>query len=246
MLCDVFRGQDWQRLSQTSGGLSMLAVIATMILGEFATRRNWQSAWSRLRSLAESIKSECFLCAVGVDEDRRQPASLKIKVQSMIEQVKDLGYSQRLREFPGHGVFQSMTIDEYVQRRLTDQIDNFYRRREKEFDRKIAAARILLLALAALALVFGLLGLLGQSFFASAIGLLSAVSAAIGVWIYSARLPYLSLSYGQTASTLQRMRRRWEIEGTSYGDAEIEAFVKDCESIISNENNEWRIVAKIE
>jgi hypothetical protein len=92
------------------------------------------------------------------------------------------------------------------------------------------------------------LGVAGYGIFASAIGLCSAISGATGVLVFSARKPYLALSYGQTAAALQTLLEHWETNRSNKiaTEAETDELVNRCEEVISNENNEWRIVAELE
>lgn len=131
-----------------------------------------------------------------------------------------------------------LTVQDYINERVNDQINGFYRPRSKEHTRKIEKFKTIGLLLGVIAIVLGALGSTGWT--AGWVAVVSTVTASIAAYAYAGRYQYLIISFQATANRLELLRTRWEASGKTDKDfQERNQFILDCEEAISIENSAW-------
>ncbi|MGY5135452.1 DUF4231 domain-containing protein [Streptomyces nigrescens] len=235
------------QLMEVSSGAGRAAAFAAAVAGgavPLAARRSSpQEAqeWTRLRSMAEALKSEVYahLATVG----RRDEAA----GQDLLEQLAQLEESAtglahhtagiRPEERPLPPVSD---IESYVVHRLRQQIDGYYRPQALRMRGHVRRIRRTETALALIgAALGGVAGAFGIEQAGVWIAVVTLVATSVTAHAAAARYAYQELEYFRTASELETLLLRWE-SAAQEGRAGDE-FVQQCERIISVQNDAWMV-----
>jgi hypothetical protein len=196
--------------------------------------------WTRLRSVSETLKAEMYACLAGVAPYRGTDAAgtLLERTDRLARDASDLdpyvaGIEAKTRELP-----EVRDVDSYVAVRLRGQIDGYYRRRAGELRtltrrlRGVEAALALLGAALSAAAAFAPAARL-QAW----VGVAATIGTAVAAHAAAQRYEYQQIEFARTADRLEDLLARF---GTRPRTAEAEdAFVADCERIISIQNEGW-------
>jgi hypothetical protein len=215
-----------------------LIAIATY-LGQEILKPDQERLWIRARSLAEALKAETFLFRTGASPyDIPEPASrMLLQVQDLLGQVRDLpavNLSQeerreRLPEGP-------LSVEEYIEERVNDQVENFYRPRAQQYYELMKRWRMITLLIGGLAVI---LGALGKST-AAWVAVLTTIGTSVAAYIFANRYQYLIISYQATARQLELLKNQWIVMGApEHYPEERNNFILNCEEAISIENSAW-------
>jgi vacuolar-type H+-ATPase subunit I/STV1 len=193
--------------------------------------------------MAEALKSEIYLFRSNTppyDTDNK-PEKLIENAVELLKKVEDLpteiiSEAQRQESLPT----KDLTVEEYIEERVNDKINTFYRPRSDELKRKMKRNKDIGLSLGVFAIVLGALGLTGWT--AGWIAVISTIAASITAFAYAGRYQYLIISYQTTADKLERLRASWESKGKVDNDTdERSKFIRECERVISIENSAWMV-----
>ena len=217
------------------GGLIALATY----LGREILKPDQERLWVRARSLAEALRAETFLFRTGTAPyDAPGPASkLLMRVQELLDQVKDmpsaiLSQNQRRERLPEG----PLAVGQYIEERINDQVESFYRPRAQQYDELMKRWRIVTLFVGGSAAVLGALG----KWTGAWVAVLTTIGTSVAVYIFANRYQYLIISYQATARQLEFLKHQWTVMGAPEQDPEKRGrFILDCEEAISNENNAW-------
>ena len=235
-------------LAGTSGvpapAASVLAVVAAVGVGLVPVLRpRWSGAvlrdWTRARSVSEALKSEVYLYLAGAGDyaGADRDARLTTATDTVVDNASDLlrhttGIEPVRRELPGVG-----DHDSYFQIRVDGQIDGFYRSRARQMQIWLSRFRRAELVLAVAGVV---LGAVAARFPGWGLGIwiavVTTVTAAVAAHIAAARYDYQLVEYLRTAGELARLRRA---AGRTTSPAEVDDLVRQCERIISIQNEGW-------
>ena len=213
--------------------LGLAALLTRELLGPEREGR-----WLRARAAAEAFKREGYLLAAGVPPYRGPVTRAQLeRGRGILAGVGDLqeetvAEGERLEGVPPC----PLSADEYVARRLDDQI-KYYRLSAGEHRVALGRVRSLTIVLAVAAFVLGALG-------GSAAGVwlivITTVTASLTAYLYANRLQYLVGSYTAAARNLDALRVGWQTFGGPDADAdERDRFILACEAVLSAENQSW-------
>ena len=216
----------------------LLIAIATY-LGQEILKPDQERLWIRARSLAEALKAETFLFRTSAPPyDIPEPASkMLLQVQDLLGQVRDLpavNLSQderreRLPEGP-------LSVEEYIEARVDDQVENFYRPRARQYYELMKRWRAITLLIGGLAVILGALG----KWTGAWVAVLTTIGTSVAAYIFASRYQYLIISYQATARQLELLKNQWIVMGAPDQDTEKRnRFILDCEEAISIENSAW-------
>jgi len=213
-----------------------LIAIATY-LGQEILKPDQERFWIRARSLAEALKAEVFLFRTGAPPyDASEPASkLLLRVQNLLEQVKDLpaanlSQEERLKLLP----VGPLSVEEYIEERVNDQVENFYRSRAQQYYELMKRWRKITLLIGGLAVILGALG----KWTGAWVAVLTTIGTSVAAYIFANRYQYLIISYQATARQLEFLKNQCLVMGAPEQDAEKRnRFILDCEEAISIENS---------
>ncbi|MFH8349948.1 DUF4231 domain-containing protein [Streptomyces sp. NPDC018045] len=221
--------------------LAFLAAVAVGLV-PLATRRagpQQVSDWTRLRSLSEELKSEiyAYLARVAPYRDADAPQTLLDRTERVITDASDLvarttPFTPRRRALPA-----VTDVGSYLELRVTGQVEGYYRPRAARMSRRSAQVRRAELVLAATAAVLGAIsGAFGSDWATAWVATVTTVAAAVTAHAAAARYAYQEVEFSRTAMELESLAARRAGEADAGTD---DAFVGQCERVISAQNEGW-------
>jgi hypothetical protein len=195
----------------------------------------------RARSAAEAFKSEAYLLAADAPpyDTATTTAELTARTDRVREAVANLTHETITSAQESEGMpTERLSVEEYIKRRVDEQIDKFYIPRARENAKKLAIGRYLSLTLGAIAVLFGLLSAKYVSI-AGWLAVIGTVTAAIAARQYSGRYQFLVISYQATIERLRSLKTQWAIASKIDAVDAGKRFILGCEETISSENTAW-------
>ncbi len=234
-------GQVGSGTSSIGTGLAVAAAIAVGLAPlalRFADSKAVQN-WTRARALSEALKTEIYTYLAGVGPYRGlgRDRQLADRVETLSGNAADLlRYTARAE--PRHTDLPAVRdVSSYIEHRVRPQI-SWYRDKAKGLARWLTLVKGMGLALAVLAVVFGVVSLkagVGGAAWLPPIATVAAAVAAYGAW---ARYEYQSIAYLRTAESLELMLVHRRVFGDTDAAADDD-FVARCDRIVSDENKDW-------
>jgi len=221
------------------GVLSAFSIGLSMYFSMEVLKNDEAQSWIRTRSAAEFLKSESYKFATGIppyniDEDKTE--ILMDKTEKMIHTVEDipckiLPEDKKSDKIPT----PNLTVDQYIDVRVNDQINDYYQKNVNDYIRKINSAKNWSAIVSIFGIFLGALGFTGWT--AGWVALSTTITASISGYIYANRFQYLIISYQSTSNRLEVLKNKWyACEKT---DKQRYQFIMDCEEAISIENGSW-------
>jgi hypothetical protein len=234
------RYQDWlpTALALTSAiTLAVGAFISSYALDSKA-ERNWVIA----RSQAEALKSETYIYLVqaypydGEDKDHRLAQNVE-DILGDIDYPDELTEEEIIEKLPN----DFMTMDEYLQKRVIDQVEKYYQPKAKEHTRTLNRLKIVGFTLGMTGAIIGAISVASQNaaWSASWVAVFSTISGALASFTFAGRYQYLKTSYLLTARKLTWIHREWDRLPDEEKITQKSSFVRDFENTISVENSNW-------
>jgi hypothetical protein len=232
--------------------LRIVAAVALALVPVVLARRTGTQAlqaWTRMRSVAEGLKTEQYLYLTGVPPYAAGDADVRLarRVESVTDSASDLvgelvGLKPPTKQPPAVD-----DIETYVEHRVRQQIDGYYEPRAAHAWRQASWARRAVFGLTLIGAGLGAVAAsLGGDSAADVVGawvpVATTVAVAVTAHAASARYEQIAVTYLQTARQLDRLVRRWQLERAEAAaqapenDAEL---VRACEDVISLENQAW-------
>jgi hypothetical protein len=219
-----------------AAALALVPVIRGARLG-----KDRIEAWIRARSVSEALKAEAYLYLTRTppyDKQDREDQLLKQTDQLLI-QIGDLAGETVDMPDADKPLPDVDDIDSYLQIRVQPQISKYYRPQAAKQQRRLSLFRGIEFALSMLA---ALLGAIAATARLDSVGVwvavVTTVGAAITAHIAAARYEHLVISYLSTARQLRSLLRGWERRSDKTPAAAAQ-LVRDCEDVISRENESW-------
>lgn len=199
---------------------------------------------TRVRSASEGLKTEIYAYLAGgtpytSHTDRDQ--ALGERTRALVSQVGDLhrhtlGITADTKPLPAVA-----GVEDYITRRVEDQIDKYYRPKAAGYERRVRTRRGRATALGAVTVVLSALAGLstvppfqGLSPLAAWTPVATTAATAVAAHIAASRYDHLVIEYLRTAQQLEHLR-----DAYLEADGDPEAFVDACENFISIENQGW-------
>jgi hypothetical protein len=203
--------------------------------------------WIRARAASEAIKREAYKYAARAapyEDLTKRDAVLNDERDRIEQDVDDLAGLQVATSGPSTLPREDLTRDEYLKRRVREQISYYYDRAEASRSiGKILRWSEFILALAATVITAGV-GIAGKEAlgvkfdFVAITAVLTTIAGAILAHIEASRYDFLVTTYRATARRLQsELARMDDLNGMSTEN--WSAFVQRCESILSEETANW-------
>lgn len=122
----------WLRVLIALAGAIILAVVPYVVRTKASKDRVRE--WVRARSVSEALKETIYRYLVGVPPfgPRSSPADLIQRGRAIKEKVRDLSAHAASVEPPRKERPLTLTVQEYVETRVNDQIDRYYRPKGRE------------------------------------------------------------------------------------------------------------------
>ncbi len=202
------------------------------------------SDWIRTRAVSEALKGEVYtsLAGVGPYADRpNAPTLLAERARDLRRDAADLirhtaGVSPVTRPLP-----PVVDLGTYVDHRLRRQIDTYYCPKAAWMQSRVELFGKVELAFGALgALLAAAAGAFTIGGLAAWAGVIASVSIAVTAHVTAQRYTYQHLEFLRTAEELQHLLDRWTADPAVTGEG-AEAFVSQCEHVISIQNEAWMV-----
>lgn len=245
------KGWFWLRVVIAILGAVSLAVVPYVMHNKAS--KDQASKWVRARSASEALKDKIYRYLVGVPPFRPEPSpsDLLNYCQAIKENVNDLyiyaasidpiSLDSDLKKRP-----LSLTIDEYVKRRVNNQINGYYLPKGRKNARASTMFHNFEFGLGLVAVIMGALASAAVatnqpelSAITPWVAVLTTASAAITAHIAASRYDDQTRIYFATANRLKSLRDEWCSNPNRLDPASIAQFVDNCEQAISTENEEW-------
>jgi hypothetical protein len=237
----------------SAGAGAVLLAVATFLTAKFVTTGSLRQ-WSRMRSVSEAMKHEIFafrtqtkpfLLPQGV-------AHLQTRVQEIEEAAADLeplvaGTDTSEASPPP----PFLTPDQYLEQRIQQQIQQYYRRKAVIYKKRLAFFRGFEVALGIAATALATIGTFttsasqrtGQSGphtgIVSWVAVLTTVSGALAAHVAASRYDFAVVTYYATARRLEDLVNQWRSRGAATDVDSWTCLVLSCEDAISSENKSW-------
>jgi conflict system pore-forming effector with SLATT domain/uncharacterized protein DUF4231 len=228
-------------LGRVVSGIAALALAVVPVIRVSKLGKDRIEGWNRARSVSEAVKAEIYLYLTRTppyDREDRDDELLR-QTDGIIGQVDDLAGATIGRpdtDIPPPDVHD---VASYVQWRVQPQIDDYYRPQAGKQKKRLSLFRGVEFTLSVLAAVLGAIAATAHS---NRIGVwvavVTTVGAAITAHIAAARYEHLVISYLSTARQLRSLLRRWEGRSDKNPTA-AGMLVRECEDVISRENESW-------
>lgn len=195
----------------------------------------------RARSAAEAFKSEAYLLAANAPpyDTATTTAELAARTDRVKEAVANLAHETITSAQESEGMpTERLSVEDYIKRRVDEQIDRFYIPRARENAKKLAIGKYLSLTLGAIAVVLGLLSA-KYVWIAGWMAVIGTITAAIAARQYAGRYQFLVISYQATIERLRWLKTEWAIASKTDPVAAGNKLVVACEETISSENTAW-------
>ncbi len=224
-------------------GAVILALVPYVVRTKASKERVRE--WVRARSASEALKEAIYRYLVGAAPfgSERSPADLGKRCRAVKEKVRDLSThaasSEPLRK--SHPL--TLTVDGYVESRVNDQIERYYRPKGRK--NALAAKRLhdLEFRLGLLAVVMGAMAGLAAATVLSVLGpwvaVVTTASAAVTAHLAASRYDHQAMIYYGTEDRLIGLRDEWLANPKRMDPTCVAKFVNDCEHAISTENEGW-------
>ena len=240
--------------SQLEGKIRVyLAIVSAVLLAlvSFLTARRLggQHAieWARIRAASEALKREAYkyaACAAPYDDADTRGQKLHEERQQIEKDVDDL-IGLQTKAKTGSTPVDLMIPAEYLEKRVKRQIEDFF---EPRIEQNQALAKTLRRIEFGLALVTtcitAIVGVAGKDWwglnfdFVALTAVLTTISGVVLVHVEAARYDFIVTSYRATARRLRDMLANAP-DKFEFPSPQWSAFVNQCETILSEENNSW-------
>lgn len=236
----------WPRALIALSGAVILSMVPFVV--KTKTSKDQVRAWIRARSTSEALKEMIYRYLLRVEPFRSEstPSDLIKRCQAIKEKVQDLNIHAASIEPPRKARPLALSIDDYVEKRVNDQIKNYYRPKSRENALAYKRFHDLEFWLSLLAVI---IGALSGTAIAAGLPILSALSpwaavvttasAAVAAHIAASHFDHQAMIYHGTADRLINLRDEWLTMSDRLDPVCIAKFVDDCEHAISTENEAW-------
>lgn len=198
--------------------------------------------WTRMRSVSEAMKNEVFTFLAGVHPYRAADAEARLaaRLERLREDASDL-LAQTVGVRPVQRELPAVTdVGSYVEHRLLRQTQDYYRPRAEHMRRRLVLVRRLELCLGLAGVTFGALaGTLGWGPAAAWVAVTAMLAAALSAHAQASKYEYQQIEFVRTADQLHRLLVAWRRRASASDEVAEDAFVSDCEQVISVLNDAW-------
>jgi len=244
-------GQDWWAVRAVLALVGAIVLAVVPYVTRTKTSKDRVRDWVRARSASEALKEAIYRYLVGVPPFAPAPAPAVLikRSQEIKEKVRDLSrYVAGVEAAPRADRPLQLSVDGYVDQRVNDQIELYYRPRGKE---SALAAKNLHAWEFRLGLIAVILAAAASAATATSLSWLAAISpwvavattagASVTAHLAAARYDQAALTYFATADRLTALRDEWLVDPNRLAPPRVVKLVDDCEHAISTENEAWMV-----
>jgi SMODS and SLOG-associating 2TM effector domain 1/Protein of unknown function (DUF4231) len=222
-------------------GIAAACSAAAALIAREAVGPAIERLWLVARAAAETLKSEAFKYAAGVEpyssSDRQERL---ISAVSAIEADNIAGPSPSPPHAPRSLPQGALDQAGYLRTRLEDQI-GWYEQRAHAHSRLSSMWRWASVALGLSGAVLGSVAASSaqRTFLGAWVGVIGTLGGIFAAHIAGSRLSYLAQTYELTARRLRHLNTEWGLVPRDQRQDKWNAFVLQCEATISAEREQW-------
>lgn len=205
------------------------------------------SDWIRLRAVAESLKSETYICLARVGGYRTHDdagALLRERTRGFLAEADDLRQHTAGITAVERSVPEIRDLGSYVEVRLRRQLDGYYRPRAARMRHKVELHERIEVVLGGLGAVLAAgAATWNADRLAAWVAVAASMAVAATAHAVAQRYAYQQLEFTRTGDELERLLRQCP-DGAGIGAAgaeSVDRFVSECEHAISVQNEAWMI-----
>lgn len=240
-------------MSQTRANCALLSAIALAVATYVKAHMVSVDAirtWTRARSVSEGLKTEVYMfCARARPYDGNDPVTvLNERTHAVQKPAEDLEQHLSNVTVTISNPPTMMNEDEYIEKRVKQQINDFYLSKPRLYAKRLTTFRRAELAIGLIGTVLSAtVAFLSQnesartatpSGLAAWVAVVTTISAALSAHVAADRYDFLVMSYNGTARRLEELIDQWHAPPMNKPPS-WSIFVKSCEDAISVENESW-------
>jgi SMODS and SLOG-associating 2TM effector domain 1/Protein of unknown function (DUF4231) len=243
-LADI--GPEWLHVLIALASAIVLAVVPYVL--KTKASNDQVRDWVRARSASEALKEEIYRYLVGAPPlgPKRAPSDLVTRCQIVKDKLSDLAGQAAQIEPPKKDRPLELDADGYVEQRVNDQIEKFYRPKGRENARRAKRLHGWEFGLGMLAVVMGAAagavaatGLDWLSYLGPWVAVVTTAGGAVTAHLAASRYDHAAMTYFATADRLTGLRNAWLADPDRLDPTRVAKLVDDCENTISTENEAW-------
>jgi hypothetical protein len=240
----------WAWLPATIAILGAISLAFVPYVARTRASKDKVGEWVRARSASEALKETIYryLVKATTVAAESSPADLIRSCQAIKDKVQDLYRHAATVEAAPKERPLTLTVDEYIDKRVNDQIEGYYRPKGRK--NALAARRLhnveFYLGLAAV--VVGAVaggaaarGLQELSALGPWVAVITTAGAAVTAHLAASRYDHQAMTYYGTADRLTGLRDEWLASPDRLAPARVAKLVDDSEHAISTENEAWLV-----
>jgi len=225
----------------TSALAAVAAGVAPVIVQLRLGKSNIEQ-WIRARSASEAYKAEIFQYrtrARSRGEDNRN-GNLSEAMRKISQSVNDIPSVGPRETSISDEMLDDLSIAEYVDRRVKQQIQDYYRPKAQHHAQIADRYRSVHFALMVVGAALGGVSAVANVGVGSWIAVVTTVAASVSAYNEAGRHDYLAISFRATANRLEEIINPWlDTAQKQPSPQDIDELVAECENVISIEDQSW-------
>lgn len=223
--------------------LTALIAGTVPILIKFRLRQEDISKWVRARSASEAFKAEIFQYRTGVGNYSSEAAveNFSSAIRQISESVEDISSIQVTEPTIEDEILKELSINEYVDIRVKNQIEKYYRPKADMHKKKANQFRNLHMVLMLFAASLGALSTVFPIGMGPWIAVVTTITSSVMAYAAAGRHDELSIGFRATANRLEEIVNYWQDKMCEQKTTlqQMTTLVAECEEAISTENQSW-------
>jgi len=228
----------WPQLAHISALLASFVIALSAYFGKEALTANKTSDFVKARSAAESLKAATYLyrAAAPPFDQADRAKNLSDLVTAVEARVAAIQTRSPSAEKPPD--LSPLTVDDYIQKRVEDQI-GYYDQRSAEYQKKNDTLSAIVFWLGAASVLLALVSTV-VGFVPAIIGLIATLTASLSAHAQNQQYQSLIVNYQSTSRRLLALKGEWTASGKTDADStDRNAFIRACEDTLAQESTAW-------
>lgn len=218
----------------TCEALKVQAFLYIMYAPPYSDSRAEEVLYERVELILKEVR-DIIPNIVTVNEDTSKSPAFLAKMLKVIS----FGIYQPTRKKPWIQEFDiKMTLDQYFEERVDDQINGYYLKKASEFQNTVNKGNSISVVLGFIGVVLGTVAVTASDGLSMWIAFLGTASASIGSYLHSNKFEFLMISYVSTANKLELLSAKHRNVPADDLVAQ-RRIVAETETIFAMEHNAW-------